>query len=134
MLTGTWVVARVGPHSITGLGRRGGSPTWGGRMEKVGMWVRDSTRVTRSVLGTRKGDRSPVGPEVLGDVCRPPPHPPDLALEGMWGQQGGRHHPVPSIAVPPACASAALVVAARVVLLKVALSDALLTSILLAQS
>lgn len=40
----------------------------------------------------------------------------------------------PSVAVPPARASAALLVAVRVVLLKVALSDALLTSILLAQS
>ncbi|GAB0187593.1 pre T-cell antigen receptor alpha [Grus japonensis] len=39
-----------------------------------------------------------------------------------------------STAVPPAPASAALLVAIRVVLLKVALSDALLTSILLAQS
>ncbi|XP_010283302.1 PREDICTED: pre T-cell antigen receptor alpha, partial [Phaethon lepturus] len=39
-----------------------------------------------------------------------------------------------SMAVPPARASAALLVAVRVVLLKVALSDALLTSILLAQS
>ncbi|XP_009466874.1 PREDICTED: pre T-cell antigen receptor alpha, partial [Nipponia nippon] len=39
-----------------------------------------------------------------------------------------------STAEPPARASAALLVAVRVVLLKVALSDALLTSILLAQS
>ncbi|XP_010576162.1 PREDICTED: pre T-cell antigen receptor alpha [Haliaeetus leucocephalus] len=39
-----------------------------------------------------------------------------------------------STTVPPARASAALLVAVRVVLLKVALSDALLTSILLAQS
>ncbi|KAM9609081.1 pre T-cell antigen receptor alpha isoform 2-T2 [Morphnus guianensis] len=39
-----------------------------------------------------------------------------------------------STIVPPARASAALLVAVRVVLLKVALSDALLTSVLLAQS
>ncbi|KAM6278757.1 pre T-cell antigen receptor alpha isoform 1-T2 [Porphyrio hochstetteri] len=39
-----------------------------------------------------------------------------------------------SLAVPPAPGSAALLMAVRVVLLKVALSDALLTSILLAQS
>lgn len=57
-------------------------------------------------------------------------------LEGTWEQQGacGRHHPVPSVAVPPARASAALLVAMRVVLLKAALYDALLTAILLAQS
>ncbi|KAM6082600.1 pre T-cell antigen receptor alpha isoform 1-T2 [Chlamydotis macqueenii] len=39
-----------------------------------------------------------------------------------------------SAAVPPARASAAVLVAVRLVLLKVALSDALLTSVLLAQS
>lgn len=42
--------------------------------------------------------------------------------------------PHPSIAVSPASALAALLMAVRVVLLKVLLSDAVLTSILLAQS
>lgn len=42
--------------------------------------------------------------------------------------------PHPSIAVSPAPALAALLMAVRVVLLKVLLSDAVLTSILLAQS
>lgn len=77
------------------------------------------------------GPREPVGPEVLGTVPLMWP-----CLEGTWGQQGacGRRHPVPSVAVPPAHASAAVLMAMRMVLLKAALSDALLTSILLTQS
>uniref|UniRef100_A0A8D0KZI8 Ig-like domain-containing protein n=1 Tax=Strix occidentalis caurina TaxID=311401 RepID=A0A8D0KZI8_STROC len=72
--------------------------------------------------------------EPVGDA--PPRHGPTAALEVTWRQQGacGRCHPIPAVAAPPAHALAALLVAIRVVLLKIALFDALLTSILLAQS
>ncbi|KAM6272726.1 pre T-cell antigen receptor alpha isoform 3-T5 [Spheniscus humboldti] len=52
----------------------------------------------------------------------------------ITGNEGAAEPCPGSTAVPPARASAALLMAVRVVLLKVALSDALLTSILLAQS
>ncbi|XP_017592433.1 PREDICTED: pre T-cell antigen receptor alpha, partial [Corvus brachyrhynchos] len=74
----------------------------------------------------------------LGCVRIPslPEHGPMAGLERMWGAVGclWQASPHPSIAVSPAHALAALLMGVRVVLLKVLLSDAVFTSILLAQS
>ncbi|KAM6139356.1 pre T-cell antigen receptor alpha [Phoenicopterus ruber ruber] len=64
-----------------------------------------------------------------------PPAEEDLACHVGPNRTSPAHSSSPiHITVPPARASAALLMAIRVVLLKVTLSDALLTSILLAQS
>lgn len=72
--------------------------------------------------------------------CLSDPKSAQTQLHGRPGEDMGavgclwQASPHPSIAVSPAPALAALLMAVRVVLLKVLLSDAVLTSILLAQS
>lgn len=109
-----------------GLGKREGSFTWVGRMEKLGPSqpaLRDSMRVTGAVSGMCKDPKS------AQTWPRGRPGEDVGAVGCLW-----QASPHPSIAVSPAHALAALLMAVRVVLLKVLLSDAVFTSILLAQS